>query len=171
MKVSDRLANLLTEYGVCRRRLIKYGTCVKNPQKAVNTLEAEKFNDLVKDATFDLDYISTGGVLVIKRHPRSAVREKLLKMVREAFETETEPITKKQMGGKGITVPMLLDMIELIETGKVKPKPKYLTVQITTENVETFKYMVRGGIKLCESYAKKEMIPKIERMGKTLGVA
>jgi hypothetical protein len=155
MKLSDEMEKRLTEYGLCRRRLIKYGTCAKNPAKAVRTMEAEKFNDLVKDKTFDLDWMSTRAVLLIKNYPKADIREHLLKCVRKSFETETDPITKKPMGGRGITEPMLLDLIELKLTGKIAPKPKPI-IKLSQSELELLDSMRICIMSKCKSEDEKD---------------
>jgi hypothetical protein len=144
--------------GLCRRSKIKNKASGCNSIEGLLELKkAEDCNDRLKTVDFNFDEMSTQTILAFMKIKSHIVREKVFAIIKKAIITDTNPLTHRPLGFHSVTKPMLEDIIELVSTGKITPKPNP-KVSLTQREIELLDFMRIHALNACKADNEKDNI-------------
>jgi len=144
------------QYGQCRRsKLSKKASGCNSIEGLVNIKEAEECNRKVKTEDFCLDEMSTQAILTYKSIKDISTRDKVFSVIKRSIVNDIDPFTNKQLGYRGVTNGMVEDLIELVTTGKIAPKPKP-AIKLTQQEIELLDSMRICVMSKCKSEDERD---------------
>ena len=103
------------QWGICRRNKIKTGTFSCNSiNGAFDIQKAEIFNSKIATDGFNLDEISTKAIMTFIDLP-TIERDRVLEVIKEIVTTDTDILTGKPLGVKGVTEKMARQIIAYVK--------------------------------------------------------